>query len=103
MYILIIKKIFGNPNVMHEACGYGMFEKDMSKKLKNFDFELCLRWIQTVSIQPFAKFNNIEIFAILEERKEDAQKLNIAFRTRLTLAIYIYSYMLKNSIDVKLI
>ena len=86
--------------MVHEACGYGVFDKEISKKARNFDVELCLRWVQSVSLQPWAKINNIEILSILQDRKDDMIKLITSLRYRLILGVYIYSYMIKNSLDV---
>ena len=90
----------GNPNVAFEACGYSKFSTNPAKKLYTINSELCLRWIQLSSILSFARFNNFEILAQLQE--DDFLNFKHALNLRLQLAVFIYTYLINISKGVQI-
>jgi alpha-glucosidase (family GH31 glycosyl hydrolase) len=96
--------MFGNPFVVHEACGYSRFSPNPSLKIKEkekdskFTEELCVRWLQSVSLGPYARLNDFELLPIFkEETRKAAEK---SFKLRAVMNMYIYAYMIKNGLDV---
>ena len=89
----------GNPNVVFEACGYSKFSTNSTEKINEFNSELCLRWIQLSSLTSFARFNNFEILALLQE--DDYLNFKHAFYFRLQFAVFIYTYLINISKGVK--
>jgi alpha-glucosidase (family GH31 glycosyl hydrolase) len=98
--------LYGNPNVAHEACGYSKFSPNPDKKIvekqkdSKYSEELCIRWLQFSSLNPFARVNDFEILPYFKESNKKA--VESAFKIRAILNMYIYAYMLKNAISVKL-
>ena len=95
----MIFNLLGNPNVIHEACGYNEYSSDSEAKFKALELnkEVCIRWLQFSSINIFARVNNWEIFHLLKAQYSNSLKKTI--ETRQVLNIYIYSYRIKNSIE----
>ena len=98
--------MFGNPNTVHEACGFSRFSPNLNEKIKEkekdskYSQELCIRWIQFSSINPYARLNDFEIIPLFEDSHKQA--LEAAFKLRAVFSVYIYSYMIKNYLDVSI-
>jgi alpha-glucosidase (family GH31 glycosyl hydrolase) len=92
--------MLGNPNVIHEACGYTRYS--VQPNLKNpISKELCLRWIQFSSLNPFARINNWEMLPIWASgEKKERDSLENSIKLRYKLSMYLYAYQLHNSISV---
>lgn len=95
----ILSNLMGNPNVIHEGCGYSEFSSDTSSKYQAIELnkEVCIRWLQFSSVNLFTRVNNWEIFPLLKEQY--AKSLNKTIELRQILNVYMYSYRIKNSIE----
>lgn len=95
--------MFGNPNTIHEACGFSRFVSNASDKLQNkekdskYSQELCIRWLQFSAINPYARFNDFEILPLFDENHKKA--LDSTFKLRAMFSLYIYGYMIKNFLE----
>jgi alpha-glucosidase len=84
----------GNTNVVHEACGYNDYNSNV--KTANFDYELCIRWLQVVAVNPLARFNFLE--AIANQRSDIKLIFQKVFKLRLEMSSYLMSYMVKHAL-----
>lgn len=83
--------------MVHEGCGYNPFNPNPEAKLKEIELkkEVCLRWLQFSAINPFARINNFEILPYL--KGEYIKSIEKSFQLRSKLALYLYSYRIKNT------
>lgn len=56
---------------------------------------MCLRWLQFSALNPFARINNFEILPYL--KGEYIKSVEKSFHLRSKLALYLYSYRIKNA------